>query len=84
MTQPRFLKNALPTWLSNPDLILNWLMANQVMVSLAGGIFLFVYIGLCLLLRRMFLGMKKKVEFGAGVWADQKSLRDQGLIRKDL
>jgi hypothetical protein len=80
----QFLKNALPAWLSNPDLILNWLLANQVMVGLAGGLFLFVYIGLCLLLRRMFLRMKRKTEFGAGIWADQSKLRDQGLIRKDL
>jgi hypothetical protein len=32
----------------------------------------------------MFLRKKRKSEFGAGIWADQKNLRDQGLIRKDL
>jgi hypothetical protein len=80
----QFLKNALPAWLSNPDLMLAWVMANQVMLGLLGGLFLFVYIGACLFLRRMYLRMKKPKEFGKAIWADQGKLREQGLIRKDL
>ena len=82
-----FLKNALPSWLQqfqNPEFLLNWLQANQVMIGLAGGALIFVYFGICLLIRRVVLRARKKMEFGADVWADSAALRKQGRIRKDV
>ena len=83
----QFLKGALPVWLQpfqDPDYLLKWLEGNQVAIGLAGGAFIFVYFGICLLIRRMVLRSRKKAEFGADVWADYGTLRKQGRVRKDI
>jgi hypothetical protein len=83
----QFLQNALPSWaqqINDPNFLLNWLQANQVAIGLAGGAFIFVYFGICLLIRRIVLRARKKAEFGADVWADHDLLRKQGRVRKDI
>lgn len=83
----QFLQNTLPSWaqqFNDPDFLLNWLQANQVVIGLAGGALIFGYFAICLLIRRMILRSRKKAEFGADVWADYDTLRKQGRVRKDI
>ncbi len=76
----------LPLWVTNPQIIINWVIAHQFELMLFGGLGIVVFLTACIIIGRLLHRdpHKKRNSFGKDVWADEKALRNKGHISKEL
>ena len=76
----------LPVWVTNPEVVSNWVLAHQFEIALFGGIGILFFLIVCIAIGRLVNvdPNKKKKEFGKSVWADENALRKKGFLSKDL